>query len=172
VDPELAPRLEPRLTGWLAHPAPFSFEPPPMRWREDAYRFMNGTPQIACLYAAAPGLQIHAEVGVEAIRAKSVRLTKILWEGARERGWRAHAPEEPALRGGTVALDVPHGELVAKELSARDVVIDYRPGAGIRIAPHFYNSEQECREVLEEIAEILRTRAYVRHEPAEGAMPT
>ena len=72
----------------------------------------------------------------------------------------------------TVALDVLHGELVAKELNDRDIVIDYRPGAGIRIAPHFYNSEDECRFALEQIAEILETRAYERHDSVAGAMPT
>ena len=172
VDPDLAKDLEPNLTGWMAHPAPFSFDPPPMEWRNDAYKFLNGTPQVACLYAAPPGLEIHNEIGVPAIREKSKRMTRLLFEGARERGWRVHTPEDPDRRGGTVAIDVPHGELVAKELGARDVVIDFRPGAGIRIAPHFYNSEEECRFALDQIAEILDTRAYERHDSVAGAMPT
>ncbi|MFQ5845541.1 MAG: aminotransferase class V-fold PLP-dependent enzyme, partial [Planctomycetota bacterium] len=82
VDPQRAPELRPRLTGWMAHQAPFSFDPPPIRPREGAWRFLNGTPQIPCLYAAEPGLEIHAEVGVEAIRRKSQRLTRLLYEGA------------------------------------------------------------------------------------------
>ncbi|MGH7162103.1 MAG: aminotransferase class V-fold PLP-dependent enzyme, partial [Planctomycetota bacterium] len=127
VDPALAPRLEPRLTGWMAHRAPFAFEPPPLRPRDDAYRFLNGTPQIACLYAAKPGLEIHGRVGIAAIRDKSKRLTRLLYEGARARGWRPHAHPEPERRGGTVAVDVPHGEQVAKELLARGVAVDYRP---------------------------------------------
>jgi len=172
VDPELGRRLEPRLTGWMAHPAPFAFEPLPMRRREGAWRFLNGTPQIPCLYAAVPGLEIHAQVGIPAIRDKSRRQTKLLYEGARARGWRVNAPEEPDRRGGTVAVDVPHGELVAKELLARDVVIDYRPGAGIRIAPHFYNSDEECTAALDQIAEILETKAYEKHSSVAGAMPT
>jgi kynureninase len=172
VDPELAPRLEPALTGWMAHPAPFAFEPPPMRWRDDAYRFLNGTPQVPCLYAAVPGLELHNEIGVAAIRAKSMRMTAQVFDDARARGWRVHAPADPAVRGGTIAVDVPHGELVAKELLERDVVIDYRPGAGIRIAPHFFNSDDECRFALDQIAEILETKAYARHRSAAGAMPT
>jgi len=172
VDPDLARELRPRLTGWMAHPAPFSFEGPPMRWREGPGRFLNGTPQIACLYAAEPGLKIHNEIGVAAIRAKSMRLTQMLFDAARARGWRVHAPEAPERRGGTIAVDVPSGELVAKELLAREIVIDYRPGAGIRISPHFYNSEEECRRVLDEIAEILETKAYARHRSVAGASPT
>jgi kynureninase len=172
VDPEIASGLRPTLTGWLAHPNPFAFELPPMRFREDAYRFMNGTPQIACLYGAGPGLKIHSEIGISAIREKSMRLTKLLWEAAQERGIRAHAPADPARRGGTVAVDVPHGERVARELNERDVVVDYRRGAGIRIAPHFYNSDEECRAVFEQIDEILKTKAYEKHTSANGAMPT
>ena len=172
VDPDLAKDLEPNLTGWMAHPAPFSFEPPPMEWRSDAYRFLNGTPQVACLYAASPGLKIHDEIGVPVIREKSKRMTRLLYEGARERGWCVRTPEDPELRGGTVAIDLPHGELISKELGARDVIIDFRPGAGIRIAPHFYNSEEECRFALDQVAEILDTKAYERHESVAGAMPT
>jgi kynureninase len=172
VDPDLSPRLQPSLTGWMAHRAPFAFEPPPTKLRDDSYRFMNGTPQIPCLYAATPGLEIHNEIGVSAIREKSMRLTKLLYEGATERGWRVHASPDPARRGGTVAVDLPDGELVAKELLARDFVIDFRPGAGIRIAPHFYNSEEECLNVLAEMAGVLRSRAFERHQSVAGAMPT
>jgi len=172
VDPAVAKKLEPRLTGWMAHPQPFAFEGPPMRWRDDPYRFLNGTPPIACHYAAEPGLRIHNEIGIRAIREKSKRLTKLILEGARGHGWRVHAPEDPERRGGAVAVDAPNGELVAKELLARDIVIDYRPGAGIRIAPHFYNSEDECKKALDAIAEILATKAYARHASVKGAMPT
>ncbi|MFQ5844880.1 MAG: kynureninase, partial [Planctomycetota bacterium] len=81
-------------------------------------------------------------------------------------------PPDPERRGGTVAVDVDHGERVARELCARDVVVDFRPGAGIRIAPHFYNDEAECAHALEQIAQILRTRAYERHRSVAGATPT
>ena len=172
VDPAVAPRLEPRLTGWMAHPAPFAFEPPPMAWRSDAYRFLNGTPQIACLYAAPPGLEMHAEIGIPAIRAKSLTMTDALVAGAGERGWKITAPADHAVRGGTVAIDAPYGELVAKELNDRDVVVDYRPGAGIRIAPHFYNSIDECLFALSQIAGILDQKAYERHGSVAGATPT
>ncbi|MHC4408197.1 MAG: aminotransferase class V-fold PLP-dependent enzyme [Planctomycetota bacterium] len=172
VDPAIAPEMTPKLTGWMAHPRPFGFEPMPMEHRTDAYRYLNGTPQIACLYAAPPGLEMHNEIGIPAIRANNKRLTSILHEGANERGWRTHCPADHELRGSTVAIDCPHGELVATELNARDVVVDYRPGAGIRVAPHFYNTEDEVRFALDQIAEILETKAYARHDSVGGATPT
>ena len=172
VDPAIAPEMTPKLTGWMAHPAPFAFESMPMRHREDAYRYLNGTPQIACLYAASPGLEIHNEIGIDAIREKSVRMTALLFEGAREKGWTVTCPDDPAVRGSTVAIDAPHGELVAAELNARDVVVDYRPGAGIRVAPHFYTTEDEVRSAVDQISEILDTKAYERHDSVAGATPT
>ena len=99
-------------------------------------------------------------------------MTDALIEAAGAKGWSLTVPMEHAVRGGTVAVDCPHGELVAKELNARDVVVDYRPGAGIRIAPHFYNSVDECLFAVSQIAEILETKAYARHESVAGATPT
>jgi kynureninase len=172
VDPDIAPEMTPKLTGWMAHPRPFAFEALPMEHRTDSYRYLNGTPQIACLYAAPPGLAMHNEIGIEAIRDKSKRMTRLLFEGAREMGWRTTCSENPDLRGGTVAIDCPNGESVAAELNARDVVVDFRPGAGIRIAPHFYNSEDEVRFALHQIGEILESKAYERHASVGGATPT
>jgi kynureninase len=73
---------------------------------------------------------------------------------------RSRLPREPDRRGGTVAFDVPHGAEVAQALLARDVVIDYRPGAGIRVAPHFYTTDDEVERVVAEIDDILSTGAW------------
>jgi len=156
VRPDLAPRLEPALTGWLAHPRPFDFEGGPGELRADAYRFLNGTPHIPALYAAGPGREIVRQVGVERIRARSLQLTRRLMEKARERGWAVHTPQGDAERGGTVTLDVPRGPEVLRELLRREVLVDYRPQAGIRLSPHFYNSEEEVDRAVAEIAQILR----------------
>ena len=172
VDPDRARTLEPAITGWVAHAAPFSFEPPPMRWREGAGRFENGTPQVAALYAARAGLDILGEIGVERIRARSVAMTTGLFAEARRRGYGCSCAEDPEQRGGTVAVLVPDGELVARELLARDIVIDYRPGFGIRIAPHFYNSWEECERCLDAIDAIRADRSYLLHRSVEGASPT
>ena len=172
VDPDRALELEPTLTGWAAHAAPFAFEPPPMRWRAGGARFLNGTPQVPALYAAGPGLDILGEIGVDRVRAKSVKLTQRLCDEALRRGFACSCAADPERRGGTVAVAVPEGERVARELLDRDVVIDYRPGFGIRIAPHFYNSWQECERCLDEIEAILADRTFERHPSVAGARPT
>lgn len=162
VRPDLAAQLEPRLTGWMAHPRAFAFETE-MAYRMDGFRFLNGTPSVPALYAVQPGLAIIAQVGVEAIRAKSVRQTTRLIELAQERGFRVSASADPARRGGTVAIDVPYGYEVSRELIRREFLVDYRPQAGIRISPHFYSSDEEIELTIREIDDILRTKAYERH---------
>jgi kynureninase len=154
VRPDLH-HLQPRLTGWMAHAAPFAFEPPPIRYAEGPFRFLNGTPNIPGLYAASEGLRIIREVGVHNIRERSLALTGRLLDRVRERGWPSVTPLDPRQRGGTVAINVPDAERVSRQLVARDFLIDYRPEVGIRISPHFYNTEQECEAIIAEIASLL-----------------
>jgi kynureninase len=162
VRPDLVDTLEPRLTGWQAHANPFGFEPPPMRYTTGAMRFLNGTPQIPALYAATEGLRIVREVGVETIRAHSVALTTRLLERVRAQGYATLTPPDPARRSGTVCLDPPDSQAISRELLAHDFVIDWRPDAGIRISPHFYNTADECDAVMAEIAALVAKRPGLR----------
>lgn len=159
VDPGVRPRLTPRLTGWMSHARPFDFDPALDR-RGDAWRFLHGTPNISALYAARPGLEIIHRLGPAAIRAKSLRQTARLLELADRRGHRCTTPRDPERRGGTVALDVEHGYEVSRALKALDVVCDYRPGAGIRLSPHFYTRDDELDAALDALDEILAGSAW------------
>ena len=156
VRPDLWKKLQPRVTGWMAHRNPFAFDPGPIDFANDAFRFLHGTPNIPGLYAARSGYEIINEVGVENIRAKSIRQTSRLIGLAKEAGYRVNSPEQPRERGGTVTLDIPNGAEVTKELLRRDFLVDYRPGAGIRIAPHFYTKDDELELVMREIQSIVR----------------
>jgi kynureninase len=161
VRPDLA-HLTPRLTGWMAHAAPFGFEPPPIRYAEGPYRFLNGTPSIPALYAAVEGLKIVREVGVARIREQSARLTERLLGRIQERGFPSITPRDPARRGGTVAVHPRGADVISRRLLERDFLIDYRPEAGIRISPHFYNTEDECDAVIAEIAALAEGRPALR----------
>ena len=163
VREDLRHRLRPSLTGWLAHRRPFAFLPGAIDPRDDSYRFLNGTPHIPALYACQPGLAIVNNIGSQAIREKSVRMTSRLLEDARARGWRVNTPEDARERAGTVSVECPHAFEVSRELLARNILIDYRPQAGIRISPHFYNRDEECEFALSEIEEILNTGAWEKH---------
>lgn len=167
ASPTASARFAPALTGWQAHQRPFAFEGT-MEYAAGATRWLGGTPAVPALFAALEGPRIVQQAGMGAIRAKSERQTARLIALADARGYRVHAPRDAARRGGTVAFDVPHGAEVAQALLARDIVIDYRPGAGIRVAPHFYTSDDEVERVVAEIDDILATDAW---RTFEGARP-
>ena len=164
VDPALRPRLEPSFTGWMAHANPFGFEPPPMRFRDDALRFALGTPPIPALYAAREGPKIIAEAGVGNIRRKSLRQTEKIFELAGARGFAVRTPREAHRRGGSVSMDIPHGREVSLELNAEDIVCDYRPGSGVRFSPHFYTTDEELEEAFAVVDDILRAGRWKRQE--------
>ncbi len=159
VDPDVRRRLEPRLTGWMAHQRPFAFDRKLSR-RDDAWRLLHGTPSIPALYAARPGLEIVHRAGIHAIREKSIRQTQRLLDLADRQGYRCTTPRDPSQRGGTVAIDVENGYEVSQSLKSLDIMCDYRPGAGIRLSPHFYNRDDELDRAVEAIREVLATEAW------------
>jgi kynureninase len=152
-------KLEPRLTGWMAHKRPFAFEENPIDYADDAFRFLNGTPAIPALYAARSGYEIIAEVGVDRIREKSMRQTARLIELAREADFGVNSPKNPAERGGTVVIDVADGAEVTRELVRRNFLVDHRPGSGIRVAPHFYSTDEELDLTIREMRAVASARA-------------
>ena len=166
VREDLRAKLRPAVTGWLAHRRPFGFETGAIDPRDDSFRYLNGTPHIPALYACQPALDILNQAGIAAIRAKSIRMTTLLLQGAQSRGWRVNTPENSAERGGTVSIDCPHAYEVCRELLAREILVDYRPKAGVRLSPHFYNREHECEFALAQMDDILRTHAWEKHAAA------
>jgi kynureninase len=162
VSPGVRDSLKPALTGWQAHSRPFAFEES-MEYTTGAFRWLNGTPVIPALYAAAEGPRILRRAGIEAIREKSVRLTSLLISLTESRGYEVRAPHDPKRRGGTVAVDVPHGYEVTQHLISRNILVDYRVGAGIRIAPHFFTKEEELEEAVHEIDAALESGSWQRY---------
>ncbi len=155
VRPDLANQLEPKFTGWFAHEHPFAFEIGANKYGDPPFRFMQGTSNVPGFYTAMPGLKIIREAGVECIREKSKKMTARLIELADQRRWRVNAPRDPELRGGTVAIDMPNAKDVCQELLRRDVLVDFRPRAGVRFSPHFYNTMEEIDRAILTVDEIL-----------------
>ena len=162
VRPDLAERFEPAYTGWQAHEAPFAFEEE-MRYAAGAARFLTGTPNVPALYAATAGYDLIEEIGVDRIRENSLRQTELLIDLAEAAGFGIASPRKPERRGGTVTVHVDEFPAVHKELTERQILCDFRPGAGIRLGPHYYSSDAELRRVIDQIAEIVETGAYERH---------
>ncbi|MCS6836937.1 MAG: aminotransferase class V-fold PLP-dependent enzyme [Anaerolineae bacterium] len=163
VRPDLLSGLQPKITGWFAHRRPFDFDLEQLELREDSYRLANGTPGIANLYAIQPGVEIIKQIGVDAIRANSLRQTRRLIALADAAGYAVRSPRADEERGGTVTIAPPHAYEVSRELLARNIIIDYREGAGIRIAPHFYNTDDEVEQVMTVISDILADDSWQAH---------
>jgi kynureninase len=162
VRPDLAEVLAPTFMGWQAHARPFAFEPD-LEYAEGAARFLTGTPNVPALYAATAGYDLIEEIGVERIRENSLRQTQLLIDLVDEAGFAVASPREQVRRGGTVAVRMPEFEAVHYELAERQILCDFRPDAGIRLGPHYYNTDDELRFVVDQMAEIVTTGAYERH---------
>jgi kynureninase len=140
----------------MAHQRPFDFDSGPMAWHDGPRRFWTGTPPIPGMLAARAGFEIVARIGAPAIREKSLRQTGRMLERADEYGFRVVSPRDPALRGGTVVIDVPGADRVCAALLAADVMLDFRPGVGLRLAPHFYTRDDEVDDVMKRVRDEAR----------------
>jgi kynureninase len=159
VRPDLIDRFEPKTTGWMAHEHPFAFESE-MHYAPNVTRFLHGSPAIPALYAAESGYKIINEIGVEAIREKSIRQTQMLIELAEAAGFRVTSPRDPARRGGTITVWDDNAAAITKELIRREFIVDYRPGAGVRVSPHFYTKDEELELVIAEMKKIRDLSEY------------
>ena len=162
VRPDLAERLEPTFVGWQGHARPFAFEPE-LEYAPGVRRFLTGTPNVPALYAASAGYDVIEEIGVDRIRERSILLTSLLIDLLESAGFEISSPHEPARRGGTVLVRTPDDPAVHRELGERGIICDFRPDAGIRLGPHFYNTEDELQRTVEMLVDIVETGAYVRH---------
>ena len=155
VRPDLISSLTPAFTGWAAHKQPFLFSPDGQDYREDGHRFATGTPSVPALYSGKEGIATCLEAGLDNVRRRSQELTTLLVDEAQRHGFALKSPLEADRRGGHVAIDVPEGYAVCQALSAREIVVDYRPDAGLRVAPHFYNTRDEVRGCVQAVRDIL-----------------
>lgn len=164
ANPRKMEKLEPLLTGWLAHKKPFGFSPW-MDYADGAYRLMSGTPPVPCLYTAQAGLDSIEKIGVGSIRRKSVLQTQKLIERAAERGFQIYTPVEVERRGGAVSFGMPHAQEMKQALAEKKVKVDFRKGKDgepdvIRAGPHFYTKDSEVELLFEQIDEIQRSGEY------------
>jgi len=170
VKPSLYEEIEPAVTGWMAHEHPFAFETGPIKYAENSMRFLHGSPQIPALYAAEAGYEVINEIGVSKIRQKSLLQTERIFQLCEKYGYATHTPREPERRGGTIVVDIPNGDAVLKEMTAQNVLADYRPDAGIRISPHFYTLDTEIEHTFEVIEQIRKKRSFEKHMEQKGSI--
>ncbi len=158
VRPALRDRLAPALTGWMAHEAPFAFAPAPIALASDTHRYNTGTPTMLGYLVARAGHDAIREIGVPAIRAHNARLTTRIIEAALARGYTIPTPLEFERRTGWIGIDFPGADRATAALIERRVFVDYRPGCGIRVGPHFYSNDDDIDAFFRALDEIGRTQ--------------
>jgi kynureninase len=163
VRPDVLPRLEPMATGWFGHAEPFAFDMGPMRYASDTWRMIGGTMPVPAMYTARAGWETVARLGVDRIRKKSLRQTRLLRELVEERGFKVNTPRDDAARGGTICFDFEGAQAVSVELVRRRFFHDYRPRCGLRVSPHFYTTDDELRAFVDALDDVRR------HPPTEPA---
>jgi kynureninase len=100
-------------------------------------RFMTGTPSAVALAAVDCGVELLAEAGMDAVRAKGQALTAYAVDLAdswlADRGVGLASPRDPEQRGAHVTLTHPESEALVQALSDKGVIPDFRRPDGIRI---------------------------------------
>jgi kynureninase len=151
---DLLPRLEPSVTGWFATRDPFSFDLQRLEYHTTARRLEHGTPPAPVVFLAQGGLDVIGEVGVERIRERQGALTDRVIARADEAGLPVRTPRERARRGGVVNVGVGQDAgRICHALLDRGVCTDYR-GDGLRVSPHFFNTEEDVDRCFEELRRL------------------
>jgi len=169
VRPDLVDDFEPAITGWAAHADPFEFEPGAQRYAHGIERMLHGTPAVPSLFAATAGYELVLDVGVETIRRHSQALTEALRQRMLDLGFRVPSPADPARRGGTLTIgldDDESGPGYVAALAERDILVDFRPGAGIRVSPHFYSLPEEVERFADVMRELRTSRSWAGYASA------
>ncbi len=163
VREDLLDTLNPGITGWAAHAEPFAFEQGAQRFAPGIERLLHGSPAVPALFAASAGYEIVSEVGVETIRAWSVSSTESLRKRMLDAGFSIPSPSDPAQRGGTITIGLnedENGPAFVSALADRGILVDHRPGAGIRVSPHFYTRAEELEEFAASMVELREKRSW------------
>lgn len=151
---DLIPSLEPTVTGWWGQRAPFSFDSMSLDYHPTARRLETGTHAAPIPFIAQGGLEIITEATPERIRERQWQLTDRVIERADSAGLPVRTPRVRSERGGVVNVGVgEEAEKVAKALYEQDVCVDHR-GDGLRISPHFFNTEADIDRLFDALARI------------------
>ena len=152
VRPGLSSDLQPGITGWFGRVNPFNFDATKLDFAPGARRFDMGTPPVIAAYAARAGMRLVQEVGVPAIYEHVQKISQQVLDGTRERGLEVASPLDVTKKGASTAIRVgSHSHDIEAEMGKRGVIVSARADV-IRIAPHFFTTEQDVERTLDELA--------------------
>jgi selenocysteine lyase/cysteine desulfurase len=155
VREELIQKSEPPFAGWASvkqeifNTTDF-WEIWKLELSETATRFEVGSPSYISLVGAREALKLLLRVGIPNIERRILGLTDRLIDSIRDMNLDLQTPEEKACRSGIVNFRVENPRQVAEELGRKGIIVSARSN-GIRVSPHFYNTEEEIDALTDEI---------------------
>ncbi|MCL4245403.1 MAG: aminotransferase class V-fold PLP-dependent enzyme [Candidatus Dadabacteria bacterium] len=148
---ERAKELYPNLVGWKSVVHEAEFERIELTLKEDALRFEEGSYNVMGIIALGAALDLLFEAGMDRVHSRILDLGDLVIGEADRRGFEVRTPREREKRGGIVSFAGPFDpKKVKASLMTRRMVVNERGGA-LRMAPHFYNSEEEILLAFKEI---------------------
>ncbi|MEM3627419.1 MAG: aminotransferase class V-fold PLP-dependent enzyme [Candidatus Bathyarchaeia archaeon] len=158
---ELIENLEPPFVGWAGVKQEV-FETVDfwdiwsLRLSENASRFEVGSPSVISFMGAAEALKMLLNFGIEKIEDRILKLTDYLIKAVKDLGLELQTPEERQYRSGIVNFKIEKPKETAKRLIGKGIIVSARAN-GIRVSPHFYNTEEEIDKLVEGIKESIKT---------------
>lgn len=155
VKEELIADFEPPYVGWASVKQEI-FETVDfwdiwsLRLSENASRFEVGTPSTVSFVGAAAALKMLLQFGIQNIENRVIKLTDSLIKSARASGFELQTPEEKQYRSGIVNIKTDNAQQIVDELRRKGIVVSAR-AHGIRVSPHFYNTEKEIDTLMDMI---------------------
>ncbi|WP_312112159.1 aminotransferase class V-fold PLP-dependent enzyme [Brevibacillus reuszeri] len=153
VKKELAEKLEPTVTGWFGRVNPFAFDGKLLDFAEGARRFETGTPPMINGFAAAAAIQLLNEIGVERIETYLETLSQTAITYAQEKGLKVMSPTDISQKASNTAIYIPQASKAEAMLKEKGIIVSARNDV-IRIAPHFYNTEQEVIAAIDALVKL------------------
>jgi len=161
VKDELIEKYEPPFVGW-ASVEPETFETADfydiwnLNLSKTASRFEIGSPCTISLVGAKEAMKILLQFGIENVRKRIMKLTDRVINSAQDLGLRLQTPKEKQCRSGIVNFTIGRPQKLVEKLEKKGVVVSARAN-GLRVSPHFYNTEEEIDMLMEETGRWLKS---------------
>jgi selenocysteine lyase/cysteine desulfurase len=157
VKKELANQLEPLTTGWFGRQNPFAFTNQILDYANGTRRFDTGTPPMINAYAARAGISLLNQIGIKPIEEYLNHLSDVCIETAQKHQLEIASPLDIERKGSNTAIRVQNASYLEQHLKSQHIIVAARNDV-LRIAPHFYNTEDEIVQTVEAIAHALITK--------------
>jgi len=155
--PELAPEIDPPLVGWKSVVNESDYENIDFRLKPDALKFEEGSFNFMGITALGATVNLLLEFGIENVYDRVLGLGDLVIAEAEKRGMSVVTPKERERRAGIVTIAGGFDpEPVRDELKSMGVMVNVR-GGGLRVSPHFYNTEDDILGFFNALDGALKT---------------